>query len=139
MNTETPFYILSAASSECDDAENTSRHEMLSRQLRSNGLAVADCDGCYKGELERALLVLDETPGEARTHDIVRRLAHCWGQESFLAVDANRATRLAYVSGGYYPLGVFTPVRHEYAKHCDWTRRAGQYYVCVKAGAMLAI
>ena len=133
MNIELPFFILSASSDACGDAENKARHKMLRRQLRDAGLAIAECTGCYAGDLEQSILVLDEWPATLSTRGIVMRLARAWGQESILEVDANRSARLSFTNGNSAEsLGIFTAVRPEYAKGCEaWTRRAGQYYSCV--------
>ncbi len=133
MNTETPFYILSAARSDLDVHENAARSETLHAQLRAQGIAVAECTGCYHGTTESSLIVFDNTPGTLTVHDTVMRLARVYGQESVLAIDANRAASLIYCDDGRLEsLGILVNVSRADAEQCDaWTERAGQFYVCI--------
>lgn len=131
MNTHTPFFILSAARAEHNSIVNHARHETLMRQLQNCGHAVAQVNGCYKGEKEAAILVVDDRPYNAICETDVLRLARAYGQESVLAVDANGRARLIYCDdGSFETIGTWRGTNEKIAKSRDaWTERAGQYYI----------
>ena len=132
MNTETPFFILSAETDIHTTNENAYRTGMLNRQLRAAGLATAKCRGVYKGRAEKSILVIDETPNVDDCFNIVLRLAATYAQETVLAVDANRNANLVFTdeSRGSQWIGRFITVTEDVAKAGDYTERAGRYYVC---------
>ena len=133
MNTEIPFFILSAETDIHNVNENAYRTGMLARQLRKAGLATAVCQGVYKGRAEKSILVIDETPHVDDCFNIVLRLAATYAQETVLAVDANRNANLVFTDGerGSQWIGRFISVTEKVAKAAgDYTERAGRYYVC---------
>ena len=134
MNTEIPFFILSAETDIHSTNENAYRTGMLNRQVRKLGLATAKCRGVYKGRAEASILVIDETPHNDDCFNAVLRLARTYAQKSILAVDANRNANLVYTDErrGSESLGRFISVPKEVAKAQEsYTERAGRYYVCI--------
>lgn len=131
MNIFTPFYIVSAALSHESARSNVDRTDSLERWLRKEGYATVQVNGCYKGETEPAVLVVDDRPGNGLCAMAVLRLARQYGQESILAVDANRLAGLIYcASGGFKSIGHWRGAPEEIAKSRDaYTERAGQYYI----------
>ena len=133
MNTEIPFFMLSAETDIHSSGENAYRHSMLKRQLQKAGLAIATCRGVYKKRAENSILVIDENPSIDDCFNIVLRLAATYAQETVLGVDANRNANLIFTDGqrGSKWLGRFINVTEEVAKAAgDYTERAGRYYVC---------
>ena len=133
MNTEIPFFILSAETDIHTTNENAYRHGMLARQLRKAGFATAHCTGVYEGRAEKSILVIDETPHIDDCFNAVLRLAATYAQETVLAVDANRIGHLINVADGktYKYQGNFRSVTKEVALASkSYTVRAGRYYVC---------
>jgi hypothetical protein len=131
MNTQVPFYIVSAELAELDETCNNARSATLAAQLRKLGYAIADVTGCYKGRTERAFLVLDDRPNLEWCHADVLRLARTYCQESILAVDANRRARLIWCKTGFFEsIGNWKGASESNAKARDaWTARAGHYYI----------
>ena len=133
MNTQTPFFILSAETDIHSTNENAYRSGMLSRQLRRAGFAVATCYGAFEGVKEKSVLVIDETPHNDDCFNAVMRLAKTYAQKYVLGVDANRTAILIRVSDGltHKYMGNFRSVTEEVAKASkSWNERAGRYYVC---------
>lgn len=130
MNTFTPFYLISAALAGDSAREAAERTSTLATQLRSLGFAVDNVTGCYKGQTEPSLIVIPWPDYNSAAEADVLRLARVWGQESVLAVDANRQATLLYADGTREPLGAFVPAAESKAlKHDAWTERNGRYYV----------
>lgn len=91
MNTQTPFYLLSAARAHLSNAENEERLLFMRARLATEGIQTIEVDGCYKGTKETAVLipaVQQEMPME-NIHDVVKRNAKLYSQETYLYVDAN--------------------------------------------------
>ncbi len=132
MNTEIPFFILSAETDIHSTNENAYRHSMLKRQLQRAGLATAVCQGVYKGRAEKSILVIDENPSVDDCFNAVLRLAQTYAQQTVLAVDANRNANLVFTDErrGSQWIGRFIGVTEDVAKAGDYTERAGKFYVC---------
>lgn len=133
MNTFAPFYILSAALAGDDAANATERTATLAHQLRASGFAVDSVRGCYMGQTEPALIAIPFDRSCADSERAVLRFARLYGQESILAVDANRAATLVFCADETrrVPLGQFYAVDECVARTRDaWTERNGQYYTC---------
>ena len=133
MNTEIPFFILSAHTDIHTKNENAYRHGMLARQLRKAGFATAVCTGVYEGRAEKSILVIDETPRLVDCFNAVMRLARTYAQTTVLAVDANRNANLVPTDARECAkwIGRFVSVTKEIAlEGGDYTCRAGRYYVC---------
>lgn len=131
MNTFVPFYIVSAALAGDSPREQSDRNDTLERQLRALGYATLQVNGAYKGVTEPAVLVVDLTAWSPACFDSVLRLGRQYGQESILAVDANRKASLVYCEGGeLQPLGHWHMVSKAVAMKSDaYTERQGIYYV----------
>ncbi len=132
MNTFTPFYIVSGALSVYNPRMNADRTDSLERWLRAEGFATVQVNGCYKGEREPAILVLDDRADNDVCEQAVIRLARQYDQESVLAVDANRQARLIFCAfgnvnaiGRWHAVNVDTVMNKPDA---SYTERAGQYY-----------
>ena len=132
MNTFTPFYIVSGALSVYNPRMNADRTDSLERWLRAKGFATVQVNGCYEGEREPAILVVDDWPGNELCESAVMRLARQYDQESILAVDSNRQARLIFCEfentkaiGRWHAVNADTVMSNPSA---SYTERAGQYY-----------
>ena len=132
MNTFTPFYIVSGALSVYTPRMNADRTDSLERWLRHEGFATVQVKGCYAGEREPSILVLDDRAYNDVCEQTVLRLARQYDQESVLAVDANRHARLIFCEfentkaiGRWHAVSAETVIRNPNA---SYTERAGQYY-----------
>lgn len=130
MNRFTPFYIVSGARPDFSSLANGNRTDSLERWLRAGGFATVQVNGCYKGNRERSILIIDDAPSNSLCESAVMRLARQYEQESVLAVDANRQARLIYCDDrSFESIGQWRGVSKKTAEHSDaYTERAGQYY-----------
>lgn len=140
MNTQRPFHIISAALPG-DDApgllgrlgrrrDAAERTDTLRRQIAAQNLSTTEVRGAYNGQTEPALLVLDAQPDRGDTERTLLRLARQYGQESILAVDANRQATLVFTDGRRVFLGGFREVTAKQAARAPgYTERAGRYWV----------
>ncbi len=132
MNTFTPFYIVSGALSVYNPRMNADRTDSLERWLRAKGFATVQVTGCYEGDREPAILVLDDRADNDVCEQAVIRLARQYDQKSILAVDANRHARLIFCEfentkaiGRWHAVNADTVINNPSA---SYTERAGQYY-----------
>ena len=135
MNIHTPFYILSAERSNISQEFNAARTRQLAEQLTARGLDFAPVTGSYQGATESLFIVLDDADAHG---DTLAQLARRYGQESILAVDANRNAELIYINQGIggndtlraEPIGRWAAISAERAPEFDgWTLDArGNYY-----------
>ena len=90
MNIFEPVIIFSAWRALASESENRAGVVYVKRVLDSRGITYQTAQGCYKGQTEPAIVVIDTDT----TRVTVRGLARLYGQESLLLVDSNRAARL---------------------------------------------
>ena len=132
MNTFTPFYVVSGALSVYSPRINADRTNSLERWLRAEGFATVQVKGCYQGNREPAILVLDDRADNDVCEQAVLRLARQYDQKSVLAVDANRQARLIFCHfGNSRPIGQWRAVSAGHVMDnpsASYTERAGQYY-----------
>ncbi len=132
MNTFTPFYIVSGALSVYNPRINADRTDSLERWLRAEGFATVQVQGCYEGEREPSILVVDDRAYNDVCEQAVLRLARQYDQKSILAVDANRQARLIFCAfGNFKAIGRWRAVHPDQVMDnpdASYTERAGQYY-----------
>lgn len=97
MNTQTPFFILSADRVEYGEDINADRRNMLERQLTARDVEFHQVQGSYNGLREVSYVVFGH---DSRTESVVFQLARRYGQDSVLSVDANRLAILIYLHPG---------------------------------------
>ena len=126
MNTQRPFFIISAESESLADGVNADRMRTLKAQLHYTGLPVIEVNGQYDGIAEHSLLVVDNMPSSPHASDVIQRFGRLYGQETVLSVDSNRACSLVSTEdGARTPLGQFINVpEHEARTHTAYTERA---------------
>lgn len=142
MNIQTPFIVLSASRAELTPELNAERSALLERQLQARDLSFKRVEGAYKGQREISFLVL--TP-DSNAEALATRLARRYGQESVLAVDANRAAALLFLRpdvGGediasIEPIGYWRSAAQAEAESLDaFTRDGSDYYITTPALAV---
>jgi len=126
MNIQQPALVFSAWNKDIDTEQNRKNVSWVKLQLKQYGVSYAIAQGCYKGQTEPALVVIDAEPARG----IVQRLSRLLKQESILAIDANRAARLETCDGTLIAgLGTLRNVPEQVARACDaWTRVGEQFY-----------
>ena len=108
--------IFSGEKSSVDGKTNAKRTSEVERALRLASIDYKKVVGSYKGSKENSFVVLDTD----KTRGVVQDLCEIYNQESYLAIDANRASSLVYLSSGRTEeLGRFKSTNEEQAKSCE--------------------
>lgn len=133
MNITEPVLIFSAWQAALPTQDNRRHVAWAKNQLRHNDVQFTTAQGCYQGQTEPALVVIDTE----LSRGIVQRLCRALHQESILAVDANRVARLETCDGNLIEsLGKLRSVPEHVAKARDaWTRVDNQFYITVNLAA----
>ena len=129
MNVFEPVIVFSAWRADKPEQVNRDSVEYVKNVLDRRGIPYRSAQGCYKGQTEPAIVVIDTDA----TRDAVQGLAWLFEQESLLYVDANRAARLETPGGTLIDtLGVLRAVPEHVAKARDaWTRVDDRFYITV--------
>lgn len=127
MNHFSPVIVFSAWRALASESENRAAVEYVKSALDSRGIEYKSAQGCYKGQTEPAIVVIDTE----NTREVAQNFARLFKQESLLFVDANRAARLETPDGELLEtLGRLRAVPEHVAKGRDaWTRVDDQFYI----------
>lgn len=107
MNTQIPFYVISAEREVLSTQENGDRSNWLGVLLRDAGLQFDIALGSYVGRIERSFIVYEPALQfadigptiQARMSQQLQRLARLFNQDSYIYVDANRFATLQDKTG----------------------------------------
>lgn len=114
-----PMIVFSVYQSSLSNAENKVNHEKALQVLKDNRIAFKPVIGCYKGTLEKSIII----PDELATYKIIHDLTTEYNQESVLELDEDRRASL-YFKGNEQveSIGVMTCVTKKEAMSQDsWT------------------
>ena len=127
MNILKPAIVFSAWRADKPVQVNRDSVAYVKSALDSRGIEYKSAQGCYKGQTEPAIVVIDTDS----TRATVQGFARLFEQESLLYVDANRAARLESPDGELIAsLGRLRAVPEHVAKGRDaWTRVDDQFYI----------
>lgn len=127
MNIFKPVIVFSAWRAHVSDDVNRHSVAYVKSALDARGIAYQSAQGCYKGQTEPAIVVIDTE----NTREVAQNFARLFKQESLLFVDANRAARLESPDGELLAdLGRLRAVPEHVAKGRDaWTRVDDQFYI----------